>query len=303
VRSASPIRYRSPDEDSARWLGFPYRDGDIVISTRSKTGTTWLQTICALLVFQRADLPAPLGELTPWLDWLVAPRDEVVERLERQPHRRIIKTHTPLDGIPLDPRATYLVMGRHPLDSAVSLYHQGDNIDRVRVQQLTGQPGRDPSAARPPLHEWLVAWTQWDGDPREQLDSLPGVLLHLGDAWTRRHDPNVVLVHYRDLSADLDREMRGLAARLAIEVDEEVWPELVDAASFGSMRQRAALVAPDPVGVLRDRRRFFRHGTSGDGPAALTEAELARYHERARAHAASNLLTWLHGALDARHGE
>ena len=29
---------------------------------------------------------------------------------------------------------------RHPLDMAVSLYHQGDNIDRARLRQLTGQP-------------------------------------------------------------------------------------------------------------------------------------------------------------------
>ncbi len=39
-------RYRSPDEDSARWLDFAYRPGDIVISTRSKHGTTWMQMIC-----------------------------------------------------------------------------------------------------------------------------------------------------------------------------------------------------------------------------------------------------------------
>ncbi len=36
------MRYRSEDEDSARWLDFPFREGDIVISTRSKGGTTWL---------------------------------------------------------------------------------------------------------------------------------------------------------------------------------------------------------------------------------------------------------------------
>jgi len=45
--ASTPFRYRSSDEDSARWLGFPFRDGDIVISTRSKTGTTWVQMICA----------------------------------------------------------------------------------------------------------------------------------------------------------------------------------------------------------------------------------------------------------------
>jgi hypothetical protein len=117
-----PVRYRSSDEDSGRWSGFPFRDGDIVISTRSKSGTTWMQMICALLVFQTPDLPAPLSELSPWLDWLVSPRSEVYRRLSAQKHRRFIKTHTPLDGIPLDARATYIVVARDPLDMAVSLY-------------------------------------------------------------------------------------------------------------------------------------------------------------------------------------
>ena len=142
-----PTHYRSPDEDSARWLGFAYRPGDIVISTRSKTGTTWAQMICALLVFQTADLPAPLSQLSPWLDWLIVPREEVFAQLAAQQHRRFIKTHTPLDGLPLDNRATYIVTGRHPLDAAVSLFHQGENIDRARLRSLTGRP---PVLGEPP---------------------------------------------------------------------------------------------------------------------------------------------------------
>ena len=143
----TPYRYQSPEEDSGRWRDFPFRDGDIVISTRSKTGTTWVQTICALLIFQTPEFPAPIAQLSPWLDHLVAPRDEVFARLAAQQHRRFIKTHTPLDGIPLDPRATYIVTGRHPLDTAVSLYHQGDNIDRAKVRALTGAP--EPARAAP----------------------------------------------------------------------------------------------------------------------------------------------------------
>ena len=53
----APVRYQSDEEDSGRWLGFPFRDGDIVISTRSKSGTTWVQMICALLIFQTPELP------------------------------------------------------------------------------------------------------------------------------------------------------------------------------------------------------------------------------------------------------
>ncbi|MCU1430625.1 MAG: Sulfotransferase protein, partial [Actinomycetia bacterium] len=223
-----PVRYRSPDEDSARWLDFAFRPGDIVISTRSKSGTTWMQMICALLVFRTPELPAPLADLSPWVDWLVTPNAELHTMLAAQPHRRFVKTHTPLDGVPLDSRATYIVVARHPLDMAVSLYHQGDNIDRERLRQLTGQTDAvAPASKRPPLREWLLSWIDWDGSPREQMDSLPGVMWHAADAWARRAEPNVVLVHYDDLSADLEGQMRRLATLLDIKVDDQVWPRLV----------------------------------------------------------------------------
>jgi hypothetical protein len=288
-----PVRYRSPDEDSARWLGFPFRPGDIVISTRSKSGTTWVQMICALLVFQTTELPAPLGEISPWLDWLGTPADEVYAYLEAQEHRRFVKTHTPLDGVPIDPRATYIVVARHPLDMAVSLYYQGDNLDRERIRELTGAPAPSEPASRPPLREWLSAWIDSDAHPREFMDSLPGVLWHLSDAWSRRAEPNIVLVHYDDLTNDLEGEMRGIAARLAISVPNATWPELVHAAEFEQMRARAELLAPDAMGMLKDRAKFFRRGTSGAGREVASPEELLRYDARAAELAPPDLLTWL----------
>jgi len=135
-----PVRYRSGDEDSARWLDFKFRDDDIVISTRSKSGTTWMQMICALLVFQTPDIPRSLPELSPWLDWLILPKDELFADLEAQTHRRFIKTHTQLDGLPHNSRASFIIVARHPLDAAASLYHQSHNIDRERIAELTGNP-------------------------------------------------------------------------------------------------------------------------------------------------------------------
>jgi hypothetical protein len=288
------VRYRSPDEDSGRWTGFPFRDGDIVVSTRSKHGTTWVQAICLMLILGTPELPAPLGELSPWLDWRVVPRDEVWAALAAQRHRRVIKTHTPLDGVPIDGRVSYVVVARHPLDAAVSLYHQGDNIDRTRLRALTGTVAPTGDRPRPPADEWLRGWIGHDAAPRAELDSLAGVMWHLGDAWARRHEPNVVLVHYEDLSADLDAEMRWLARPLRIDIPAPVWPDLVAAAGFESMRTRARDLAPDPVGVLRDRRRFFRRGTSGEGRALLAPADLAAYRDRVAALAPADLLAWLH---------
>jgi aryl sulfotransferase len=281
------FRYRSEDEDSARWQDFTFRPGDIVISTRSKSGTTWMQMICALLVFQTPDLPGKLTDLSPWLDWLVIPRDQMFARLEGQRHRRFIKTHTPLDGVPMHPAARYLVVARHPLDMAVSLYHQGANIDRARLRELTGAP---PAAGRPrppvPVADWLSHWISGDADPRQSLDSLPGVLMHLSDAWQRRHEPNVLLVHYDDLLSDLDGEMRRVAAFLGIET--------APAATFAEMKQRADQLTPNAAGVLKSNQAFFRQGRSRAGRDLLSAAELERYTEVARSLAPADLLAWLH---------
>ena len=286
------MRYTSSDEDSARWNGFPFHTGDIVISTRSKSGTTWMQMICALLIFRTPDLPAPLSTLSPWLDWLITPRDEVYAQLEAQRHRRFIKTHTPLDGIPVDPRATYIVVARHPLDMAVSLFHQVANLDRHRMAELTGgpAPAADPPA-RPSMHDALTRWIDHDAAPADALDSLPGVLWHLSDAWRRRHEPNVVLVHYADLSADLRGEMNRIAGRLGLPAPE---PELVEAAGFARMRARARDLAPDPAGILKDTGAFFRRGSSGAGLELLSDAEFAHYLDRAATMAPDDLLVWLH---------
>jgi aryl sulfotransferase len=291
--SEVPYRYRSPDEDSHRWLEFRFRDGDIVISTRSKSGTTWMQMICALLVFQSPHLPVPLSRLSPWLDWLVSPLEEVLESLEGQQHRRFLKTHTPLDGVPLVSAATYIVVARHPLDMAVSLYHQSANLDRERIAELTGRPATDVRPRRP-IEQWLPAWVERRCDPRDELDSLPGVLWHLSDAWQRRNEPNVVLVHYEDLRRDLAGEMRRIAARLGIGVPEGRWPRLVEAATFEAMRSRADLLVPDASGVLKSRQAFFRRGTSGSGRELLAADQLAEYRSRTAELAPPDLLTWLH---------
>lgn len=291
----TPYRYTSEDEDSARWTGFPFRDGDIVISTRSKSGTTWTQMICALLVFGSSKLPAALSDLSPWLDMTTEPRADVYALLEAQQHRRFIKTHTPLDGVPLDSRATYIVVARHPLDMAVSLYHQSNNINRQRLHELLGTPA--PTAPEPPprpVREWLLSWASATSDPRTAMDSLSGVMWHLSDAWARRDQPNIVLLHYDDLSADLEAEMRKLAERLGIQIADEVWPELVHAATFDQMRSNVHDLVPDRKGVFKDKAAFFRRGRSGSGRELLTEDELATYRAHVATMGPADLVAWLH---------
>jgi aryl sulfotransferase len=291
------VHYRSPDEDSGRWLGFRFRPGDIVISTRRRSGTTWMQMICALLIFQKPELPAPLSQLSPWLDHVSAPHDFVYAQLGGQRNRRFIKTHTPLDGIPPYPLATFIVTARHPLDLFVSLWHHVDNYhpphDPARVGQLTGAAKQDGS--RQAMHDSLLRWISGDYDPAGYPESLVGVMRHLSVAWAKRGAPNVLLVRYDDLCADLEGQMRWLAGRLGIAVPEQAWPALVQAATFERMRSRAErLVPPPPPGTVVDAVAFFRRGSSGAGREILSDQDMAYYYARAAQLGPPDLLEWLH---------
>ncbi len=292
-------RYRSSEHDSVRWDEFPLRDGDIVVSTPPKSGTTWMQMMCALLIFQTPDLPQPLEVLSPWLDQLRTPQEEVYARFAEQKHRRVIKTHTPLDGLPLDPRVSYIVVARHPLDRALSLYHQSANIDVKRMrafQDGSDSRSRPVSAPLPSAREWLRYWCL-PQPTDDQGIAVPGSLHltvhHLYDAWNRRTQPNVRLLHYVDLCADLAGQMAALAEWLGIRVNESVWPDLVKAATFDEMKSHAERLAPDTE-LLKDPVKFFRSGRSGDSRDFLTEDDLDAYRKRIGELAPKPFLDWLH---------
>src|SRR5579883_31283 len=66
-------------------------------------------------------------------------REDVLALLDAQRHRRFIKTHTPLDGLPADERVTYVRVGRDPRDVAVSWYHHFQNLDEDTFMRARAQ--------------------------------------------------------------------------------------------------------------------------------------------------------------------
>jgi aryl sulfotransferase len=284
--------------DSARWDGFEFRRDDIVISAPAKSGTTWTQMICALLVFQAADLPTPLTTLSPWLDMRVRPISEVREQLAAQRHRRFIKTHTPLDGVPQAPGVTYIAVGRDPRDVAISLHHHQANLAKETLRRLldpSTEPAGPPPAPPASERETFLRWLADDESPREYQYSLRALINQQRVAWSLRNDPDVVLVHYDDLGRDLGGQMRRLADRLQISVAAETWPALIEAATFDQMRERSDQLTPDErLGLIKDPRRFFRRGRSGGWRDHLTDDDLAWDEKRLAALAPPDLARWLH---------
>lgn len=289
--------------NSERWEGFAFRPDDIVISTPPKCGTTWMQMQVALLLFRTPDLPAPLATLSPWLEMNLRPLDEVRADLDAQTHRRFIKTHNALSGLPWDERVTYLHVARDPRDVALSWDDHMANMDKdplvtarmsaVGLDDLAelGLDGAPPPTPEDPAERF---WRWMEGDSSGSGEAMLGHLVQVCRSfWDRRHEPNVHLFHYGDLQRDLGREMARLAGALGVEPPTD---ELVEAARFEQMKARADQLAPNTDTQLwHSNQQFFQKARAGEWRSLIDEADLPRYEAALDAFVVEDeLRRWLH---------
>ena len=285
-------RYQGFMADSARWERFTFRPDDVVISTPSKCGTTWMQTIVGMLLLDRVDLGAPISTISPWLDMLIRDDDEVFGLLDSQLHRRFVKTHAPLDGVPRHESVTYIVVVRHPLDVALSDRDHSQNQRQDHLVELrvgASGPVAPDILDREPPPEDPGDYLRWFVDNEEPPTGsgphgLDDYCQQIRTYWEARRSPNVHLFHYADMWDDLDGEMRRVAAALGVPIDQDRWPRFVEAAGFASMRSRAADTAPDAhLDIWASPERFFRSGGTRDWASLLSPQDILHFEERLRA--------------------
>jgi aryl sulfotransferase len=277
---ARPIEreYRSFLSDNLRWKGFVPRPGDIFVCTPAKCGTTWMQTIVTALLFPE-QAPGPVVQIAPWLDARFEPIDEVLRRLDAQPHRRSIKTHTAADGIPWYPQACYIVVGRDGRDALMSFVNHLKNLQPELFPQLAFsaiEEGIDVGAVRPPPVDDIHEFFTWC------VDENPVWFQHVASFWPHHDESNVLFVHYNDMQADLDAQMRRVAAFLGIEVDDQRWADQVERCTFESMKRRSSEIADFEAHFVGGADSFLYKGTNGRWRDVLTAEELDRFDRRAR---------------------
>jgi aryl sulfotransferase len=287
--------YQHPALDSTRWDGFAPRAGDIVVSTSYKTGTTWMQTILSLLIFD-GDPPAPPLSLSPWLDMRLRPLDDVLSQLEAQNHRRFVKSHLPLDALPFYPEVRYIVVVRDGRDVLMSMWNHHTAYTAESLARFNDAPERFgvlPPA--PPdvgtfFDEWVSrSWFPWERDGYPYWSHHH----HLATFWPHRFRENVLLVHFNDLLADLDGEMRRVARFIDVPLPHR-FPELVEAATFASMKRNAEALMPGAERMFDGgARRFIYKGENGRWRGVLSARQLDAYETLLSQTLSPDCATWL----------
>ena len=297
--------YQNHHLDSTRWERFQPRDDDIVVATPYKSGTTWMQTIVRRLLFgeREAEMPS-LGELSPWVDRRLSPLDAVIRDLEAQEHRRAVKSHMPLDGLPYYPQVKYVVVSRDARDVFMSLWNHYSNYTNAFYHLLNETPvrvgdplPRCPSEVRQLWHMWTTrGWFEWDSEGYPLWSNMR----HVQTWWDYRHLPNILFVHFNDLLADLPGEVSRVARFLDIELDDESLESTVDAVTFRSMKQNAERTWPRLDNLMSGgAQTFFHSGSNGRWKEVLTNEDLELYEEAVARELSDACARWLEGGKSA----
>ena len=192
---------------------------DVFVATQMRCGTTWMQQLVYQIVSRGAgEFRDPgrthLYAISPWIEAVnsVPMRDAP---LVGAPPTRIVKTHLPASHCPYSPKAKYIYVARHPVSCFASIL----DFNRSMLGPLL-----------PPL-ETMLSWFCSD---RMYWRPWP---VHV-DGWWRWSEtrPNVLFVHFEEMTRDLGAIVDRVAPFLGVQLASAERQRIVEKCSFKYMK-------------------------------------------------------------------
>lgn len=174
-----------------------------------------------------------------------------VEYVNNLPSPRCVKSHLPLSLLPaqldkIKPKIVYTC--RHPKDVAVSCYFH------FRL-----------------VHRFGATFDEFCDLLIKGLTPLGNLWTHYLGFWNKRHETNVLFLHYEDMKKDLKGTVRELADFLEKNYTDAEYEELCKYLSFQSMRENKACNLEDMLEEQHGKGyyqkvgdHFIRKGQVGD---------------------------------------
>lgn len=272
--------------DSRPWNDFAMRSDDIVITTWAKSGTTLMQQIVGQLIFA-GEPDVYCEERSPWIEFRL--REGDAARAVEQTHRRYLKSHLALDALVYSPSAKYIAVSRDIRDTYWSWHNHHMSFNEGVLAFISSlypdqrpftYPNPDPRSA---FLEWLENdaypnWSFWD---------------YTQSWFDNRHLPNLKMVHFADLLADLPGQIRQIAEFLEIEIDAKTWPSVLKHCGFDYMRGLAIGKEGMRMIFKEGGASFFHKGTNGRWRDVLTASDIDHMDAIVAKHLTPDCAHWL----------
>lgn len=199
-----------------------------------------MQQIIAQLIFE-GDPDLAVAEMSPWVDLRIPPKEVKLPMIERQVHRRFMKTHLSVDALRFSREARYIYIARDGRDVVWSLYNHHVNANQKWYDALNDSPGRVGSPIERQPEDIRKSWKDWLHKDGFAFWSFCD---NVRSWWEVRDLPNVVMVHYSVLKRDMPSKIRSIAGFLDLPVNESRWESILEYCSFEWMKENATKSVP-----------------------------------------------------------
>lgn len=285
-----PEIVRNHTLDSTRWNRYLARDGDVIIATWAKAGTTWVQQIIAQLILG-THIKHSLTDVSPWIENRHFPLNGLLATLEAQQHQRFLKTHLPATALAFRESTRYIFIGRDGRDVVWSWYNHHRNLSAGYYEfSARNTDGIEPKLEPPiaDVRRYFLEWLERDGFPLWPFWPL------IRSWWSLRGLQNVLVLHYTDLRDDPSGSVERIARFIGRDTFGVDIKNVVRQSSFAYMKENAEAIIPGySRGFAGGSRTFLNRGVNGAWRASLHGEDISRYEQIMRAELGADCAAWL----------
>lgn len=243
---------------------------------------------------------AAIGRLCPWVDCRFEPEANL-DNLEKQEHRRFMKTHLPQHNLPTEAtkKACYIYIVRDGRDVVWSLYnhHRGFTDGAymlINSGKFDGPPMPVFDEEGLSEVEYFSRWLERDGYP------MWSFWTNVSSFWRVRDHPRVLLVHFNNLKKDLQGEITRIYRFLKLHgevkagVEADVVKAATDCSTFEYMKKNATHIIPGAERAWKGgAKTFINKGTNKRWVDVLPKELSEKYEETAKIELGEECAHWL----------
>lgn len=212
-----------------------WRDDDIVISVAVKSGTTWTMNIVHQLREGGDDDFECLYAEVPFMEFVSHPgktTEEVAGDINEMTdtRRRAVKTHMSPPRLPFrdaPPSVKYIVVLRNPEEAMASMkpFMENHTDEFYALWNI-------------PAH--TMSFNNFKTFYQEMVVNFKlymSVFQFMKDWWPLRNEPNVLMMHFKNMKDDHEGSVRKIADFLGFTPTDEQWPKILEHTSFSHMKK------------------------------------------------------------------
>lgn len=285
--------------NSLPWADFMTQGGfvdqDIVVADPFKAGTTWTQRILQQILSNGEEHETSLSDTSPWLDSSWGNHPEMLAVLKEQREagkRRVMKSHVAADALPIAPEARYVFVARNGKDLGISFHNYLYNFSAstmAEINKIYAEWSGDSTPLVIPenMQTFFDLWLDNDGYKCCDLFDI------MSSWWELKDQPNILLLHYKNLKDDLAGQITRIAKFLSIDPASLRMKEITEHCSFEYMKGRADKMAPFGGEHMSSAKAFFHKGPKRDFRTELTTEQIERFDRKAAEKLGAECAAWL----------